>query len=104
MNDDKARDFSGVWWKTGSKNRLPWSGKRVQVRNETSRVHGDMEVDGSIQVNQIKAEGQLRAKGVASSTITNPKAQVHHRFSPLTPILCVETPNTYVLVNARGRC
>jgi len=58
-----------------SKDKLPWSGKRTELKTETKRVNGDMEIDGNLKGNAVSASGQLSAKGISSATITSPTSQ-----------------------------
>merc|ERR1711918_206642 len=73
MDNSKQKQFNGVWWKTGSKDRLPWSGKRSTTANETRHFFGDVAIDGMLQPSAIKASGVVSAVGLASATITAPK-------------------------------
>ena len=92
LDDENADQFSGVWWRegtltsvstdgrshhtsTGSKDRMPWSGKRAVVNNDTSMVYGDMKMEGSLNVNAVHATGMMSATGLASNTITKPTSQ-----------------------------
>lgn len=77
LQGENAQEFSGYWWRTGSKERMPWSGQRAVPKNDTAMVYGDMNVEGRLNVESVSVSGPVSAAGLISSTITQPSAQAN---------------------------
>jgi len=77
QNDAKqAQKFAGHWWKSGSKDRLPWSGKQSFAANESQHFYGDVQIDGALRPGSVEASGTFSAaRGISSATIAQPSSQ-----------------------------